>query len=152
MAAAGWRAYSGKIVLAILALGAGILCTAMYRVKARMRAESPGMECEARLSFLANAARAYEAKFHAWPDATGPAFWQAIVSESGEAKRRKTDVFRCPVTGRLYRGPAARPAAGAWLGCCEPGTHSNNVLAITSEFRVEAAPRDDPRLQATSER
>ncbi|MCE9582326.1 MAG: hypothetical protein K8T20_07520, partial [Planctomycetes bacterium] len=143
---------SGKVFILLVALGAGVRGLARFGFRTAWRGDSRKAECRARLIALSIAAQEYHGKYHAWPAATGPAFWDAIVRGTESRVPKKIDLLHCPVTGRPYRGPSSSPDGrdpAAFIGCCEPGVHGPELLGLTQKWEFVEAKPDDPRFAAT---
>lgn len=129
-----------------------ILALAAVALRSRGLRHGDREQCEARLTYMGVSAELYRARYHAWPAATGPEFWDAILNDDTTSPIGKPEFAVCPGTGKRYRGPSAAPTDDnlrVWIACCEPGVHGDEVLAVNAAGRFEAAPAGDARFQAT---
>lgn len=146
------KGFSGAAFLGLVVAGAALLGLALWAAKKEWSTGSRRSECEARLRYIGMTASVYHAKYKAWPAETGPEFWQVVLKADGPPLGRAYDFTHCPVTGKAYRGPGKTPTDAdpwAWLGCCEPGTHGDDTLAVNGAGNFEVAPRDDARFLGT---
>jgi len=99
-------------------------------------------KCRVRLAVLNNEATVYLSEFFNKykkfpPDAVGPPYWLRSAREAlNLSDPEQMKPYVCPLSGRLYRGPAPRAEkarAAQLMGCCEPGGHPDGSISVITE-------------------